>query len=205
MPHRKTLLIAWLVCAAALPAAYAKEPIRHPASRPASGTCPASLGVAEQIACLQGANAVLKAQNALLQEQVQRKELVKKMEGDGAQSRALGLPDVMAIFGAGERIHATLAWTDAKGQGGALTVSPGDVIPGGWRVEHIGNGRVMIRKGAASHVLLLASGEAVTTAQTTASLLPPAPQNTVFGATGGAGGVTTVPPMPPSLPFAPAR
>ncbi len=85
MPIRKTSQrITLVLLLAALPVA---APVTASAM-----TCPAKLGPAEQIACLQ-------TQNAILKELIASKDLVKKLDGDTAKPRQLDLPVVLSIFG----------------------------------------------------------------------------------------------------------
>ncbi|OIQ69790.1 type IV pilus biogenesis [mine drainage metagenome] len=143
--------------------------------------CPASLGAAEQISCLQ-------TQNAILEAQIKHKDLAEKLTGPLKDTRKLDLPVVSSTFGVGEQSWAVLSWAGTGG--GALTVRPGQSVPGGWTVASIDQGRVTLRQGKITHVLLLAgnvSGEAPKSVPAT-----PMP----FTSLSGLPSVTTVPAFP---------
>lgn len=134
-------------------------------------TCSPKMGPAEQIACLQ-------TQNAVLKELIQNRELYKKLDDHAEKktSRHLPLPLVLSIFGVGQKVQAVLSY--AGQGGGSLTVTVGDELPDGWRVQSIGNGRVQIAKGRLSHILLLANGAPAQQAPESINLgltPPPAP------------------------------
>ncbi len=116
--------------------------------------CPASLGPAQQVSCLQ-------IENQILQQQLQNKQLHKsiaKLSGSGKESRHLALPTVLSTYGM-THIQAVLEWTDAEGKpSGSLVVRDGDVIPGGWKVASIQSGSVIVQKGTVTHTLLMSFG-----------------------------------------------
>jgi hypothetical protein len=114
-----------------------------------AATCSPKLGPAEQIACLQ-------TQNAVLKELIASKDLYKKLEGDETTPRKLTLPVVMSIFGANDKVQAVLSYAGTGG--GSITVAPGGRLPNGWQVQSIDKGAVVIAKGKASHLLLLSGG-----------------------------------------------
>ncbi len=118
--------------------------------------CPASLGPAQQVSCLQ-------IENQILQQQLQNKQLHKsiaKLSGSGKESRHLSLPTVLSTYGM-THIQAVLEWTDSEGKpSGSLVVHDGDVIPGGWKVASIQSGSVIVQKGAVTHTLLMSFGAA---------------------------------------------
>ncbi len=120
------------------------------------GDCPASLGPAQQVSCLQ-------IENQILQQQLQNAQLHKsiaKLAGSGRGSRHLALPTVLSTYGM-THIQAVLEWTDAEGKpSGSLVVHDGDVIPGGWDVASIQSGAVVVRKGSTTHTLLMSFGAA---------------------------------------------
>lgn len=158
-------------------------------SMAATSTCSPKMGPAEQIACLQ-------TQNAVLKEMIQNRDLYKKLD-DGEKSaskRNLPLPLVMSIFGSGHKVQAVLSYV---GQGGgALTVSVGDDLPDGWKVDQIGNGRVRIVKGRVSHILLLANGAPEQRGPEIVGL----GASTLAPAAGRPTATVSVPPMSPFLP-----
>jgi len=145
-------------------------------------TCSAKLGPAEQIACLQ-------TQNAVLKEMIATKELYKKLDEGDKKPRVLDLPTVLSIFGASGRVQAVLSYAGTGG--GQVTVAPGDSLPDGWRVASIDNGRVMISKGKVSHLLLLSGGSPEQSAPTVS-----ASPSTLPSISGVASPATTVPPFP---------
>ncbi len=150
-------------------------------------TCPAKLGPAEQIACLQ-------TQNAILKELITSKNLVKKLDGDETKPRQLDLPVVLSIFGVDGRVQAVLSYAGAGG--GTITATPGMQIPGGWTVKSIDQGRVTIAKGKVTHLLLLAGAPAASDRPQTGTLSTSAP---VQGGAPLAG--STIPPFPVQPPF----
>jgi len=122
-------------------------------------TCPASLGPAEQIACLQTENAVLKTQ-------IEHRDLVKKLDnpdGKVTDRQIASLPVVMSTFAVNGKSQAVLSW--AGQDGGVLTVTPGQSLPQGWTVAEIDQGRVVIQRGKERHVLFLTGGAPAVTAQ----------------------------------------
>ena len=153
--------------------------------------CPSSLGSAEQIACLQTQNAVLKAQ-------IEHRDLAQKLDNpDGkkvVRRQIVALPTVLSTFAVdGEPAQAVLTWAGLDG--GALTVRTGQELPHGWQVVSINQGRVVIQRGRERHVLFLANGVSATTA---------APQSTEGGnGTPAIGGDATqfVPPFPTMAPI----
>ena len=115
-----------------------------------AATCSDKLGPAEQIACLQ-------TQNAVLKELIASKELYKKLDEAGDKKpRHLSLPTVLSIFGAHGTVNAVLSYAGTGG--GSLTVKPGSHLPDGWQVRSIEQGQVVIAKGKVSQLLLLAGG-----------------------------------------------
>lgn len=114
-----------------------------------AATCSPKLGPAEQIACLQ-------TQNAVLKELIASKDLYKKLAGDETKPRQLSLPVVLSIFGANDKVRAVLSYAGTGG--GSITVAPGGRLPDGWQVKSIDKGEVVIAKGKVSHLLLLSGG-----------------------------------------------
>lgn len=114
-----------------------------------AAACSPKLGPAEQIACLQ-------TQNAVLKELIASKDLYKKLNGDETKPRQLSLPVVLSIFGAQDRVQAVLSYAGTGG--GSITVAPGGRLPDGWQVKSIDKGEVVIAKGKVSHILLLSGG-----------------------------------------------
>lgn len=133
--HKSVIVVAALTCS--IPA------MAHAA------TCSPKLGPAEQIACLQ-------TQNAVLKELITSKDLYKKLEGDETKPRQLSLPVVLSIFGANDKVQAVLSYAGTGG--GSITASPGGRLPDGWQIKSIDNGSVVIAKGKVSHILLLTGG-----------------------------------------------
>jgi hypothetical protein len=105
-------------------------------------------------------------------------------------TRGLGLPSVLSTYGVGADRTAVLTWAGASG--GALTVKAGDTVPGGWRVQSIDDGKVVVRSPSGSvSTLLMESGVAGTSS-------PPASlqQMQTMPAVGGT--IYSAPPVPPS-------
>jgi type IV pilus biogenesis protein PilP len=147
--------------------------------------CSASLGPAEQIACLQTQNAVLKAQ-------IEHRDLAQKLDnqnGKPIQRQITSLPSVLSTFAVdGGKAQAVLTWSGPDG--GTLTVHQGQDLPQGWHVDTIDQGRVVIQRGRERHVLFLAGGVPATT---------DAPQSDAGGSRSGSmgpGATQIVPPFP---------
>lgn len=124
------------------------------ASPLAMAGCPPSLGIAQQVVCLQQENAVL--QQRLANAQVEQS--LAKLSSAASPARDLGWPQVTMIYGSPGREKAALLWVDASGQSqGTLVVADGDRLPGGMQVESIASNRVVLRRGKSEHVLLMGS------------------------------------------------
>ena len=161
-----------------------------PAAR--AGSCPDSLGAAQQVVCLQ-------QRNAVLQQRLSNAQIAQSLAklGGGALSRNLGMPSVSAIFGEGADLRAMLTWTDATGEeSGSLQVHAGDKLPGGLTVAAVLPGRVVLRDGARTHVLLMAGGSAGNAATRDGSMagLPALPMG---------GAATNLPPLNAALAHVP--
>lgn len=144
--------------------------------------CPSSLGVAQQVVCLQERAAVL--QQRLSNAQIE--QTLSKLNGSATTARGLGLPAVAAIIGRGEHLRAMLAWQGVDGSSaGSLEVTAGDVLPGGYTVEKILPGRVVLADANHQrHVLLMNGGggaqstpapHAAAVGNQPASAIPPVP------------------------------
>ncbi|MBN6739496.1 hypothetical protein JKG47_02900 [Acidithiobacillus sp. MC6.1] len=118
--------------------------------------CPENLGPAQQVSCLQ-------IENQILQQQLQNAHLHKsiaKLAGNGKGVRHLSLPKVLSTYGT-KHIQAVLEWTNAEGKpSGSMLARVGDVIPGGWKVQSIGSGVVVVRNGVETHTLMMSFGVA---------------------------------------------
>jgi len=129
---------------------------------------------AEKIQCFQAENAVLEA--ALKNAETKRK---LDITGTG-DVRNLGMPSVLATYGVGTSRTAVLSWSE--GSGGALVVQVGDTIPGGWKVQSIGDGKVIVRSPAGTlSTLLLDSGVVAASQPQQQQLVPQAPNNSAQG------------------------
>jgi hypothetical protein len=166
----------------------APRAVRHAAPvHQVQQTCPASLGPAEQIACLQTENAVLKTK-------IEHRDLVQKFDnpdGKVIDRKIASLPMVMSTFAVNGKSQAVLSW--AGQDGGTLIVSTGQDLPQGWKVEEIDQGRVVIQRGKERHMLFLAGGVPAVNAQTRVDglnpVFNPAPQTPNHQ-------LTQVPPFP---------
>ena len=102
------------------------------------------------IACLQSRDAILSRELA-----VAAKEKALRKLGDADLRRHLSLPLVESTYGSPGRLKAVLYWRD----GSSLSVSSGDVIPGGYRVVAVSPGRVTVSgRNGGNHVLLMEGG-----------------------------------------------
>lgn len=149
-----------------------------------SGCLDARLTPAEQIQCFQADNAVMEA--ALKNAETRRKlDSVR-------DTRGLGLPSVLSTYGVGSDRTAVLTWAGASG--GALTVKAGDTVPGGWRVQSIDDGKVVVRSPSGSvSTLLLDSGVA-------GASNPSASLQQMQTTPAGGGTIYSAPPIPSAIP-----
>lgn len=120
-----------------------------------AGNC-SSGSIAEQMSCLT-------MQNAILKERLSEAKLVKSIEKAKESKkttvkRKLGLPYVVSTYGVGDHLTAVLVWIHDNQNIGRMITVDGSSIPGGWTVDHIGNGTVTIKKGDKIETLLLSSG-----------------------------------------------
>jgi hypothetical protein len=153
-----------------------------------SGCLSSRLTPAEQIQCFQADNAVMEA--ALKNAETRRK--LDAMH----DTRGLGLPSVLSTYGVGADRTAVLTWAGASG--GALTVKAGDTVPGGWRVQSINDGKVVVRSPSGSvSTLLLESG--VTGASNPSTSSRQMQATPAFGGT-----IYSAPPVPSAIPGLPA-
>lgn len=120
-----------------------------------AGDC-LSGNVAQRMACLKMENAILDEQ---LKQAVLRKEIARQSHSD-VSSRKLSLPLVMATYGVGDKMTAVLVWMRKNKAIGQLTAHMGSRVPGGWVVNRIKNGTVVLQKGSEIKTLLLSSGDA---------------------------------------------
>lgn len=143
-----------------------------------------SMETAEQIACLQ-------AQNAALKIRIEHKDLADRLAAK-VDTRALGLPSVQATYGVGGALKALLTWSGHGG--GTLVAGVGETVPGGWVIDSIESGKVVIRNGSTRSTLLLANGVSGDSAPVGAQAFGGAVQPVPTGAPGS--NPYSAPPLP---------
>lgn len=124
-----------------------------------TSACPSTLSNAEQLTCLQAQNDILAQELSVAKKQ----KALGKVTQTAGPSRALPLPEVLAVYGVGENpMTAILGWPSGQ----SLQVRLGDRLPGGFVVSSVSDGTVTVRKSGVTHVLLMNGGPGGTESET---------------------------------------